>query len=342
MPARLTDRDPSRYPQLSPFEGEMRRRIWTIMVQIDGLTSYQLGLPPMILESLCDTQLPRNLHDEDFGPDSVFLPPSRPVNELTPILYVVTKADLSSVARAVFTRVVLGRTESYDEIMSLDRRLERAREAVSPRFRGFNLDDSITTPPYIMVRRYTLEMLYQKTTCMLHRHHMTLSFQQPEYNFSRSRCVSAAMSILSHHTSILRQMQTGGVLYRNTLFASSLEQADFLMASIIVCVELSSRAQHPTRRPGLDVPGSFSQQELVHALREAHRYLADSKETSNECRQAFKVLSIMLRKFSESVGGQWAQEPPSIEVVPAHPSFRDSSGWIFSQATIDSRLTRLQ
>lgn len=329
------DRDPDNYPQLSPFEGEMRRRIWSIMIQIDGLTSYQLGLPPMIQEAACDTRTPRNLQDEDFGPDSAFLPPSRPMTEFTPILYVVTKAELSAVFRTVFMRVVLGRTDSYDEIMSLDRRLESARESISPRFRGFDLADSITTAPYLMTRRYVLEMLYQKTTIMLHRHHMTMSFQQPEYSFSRSRCVGAAMSILSHHTGILRQMQDGGSLYRNQIFVSSLEQADFLLASIIVCVELSSRARHLAKSQSYEnnAQHSFSRQQLVQALQEAQRYLAEMKDSSAECRMAFNVLSAMLRKFSETVGTQRMQQEPAINVIPPYSHGDDCKLTVYSEWT---------
>jgi hypothetical protein len=38
-------RDASHFPKLSPFEGEMRRRVWTLVYVFDVLESYQLGLP---------------------------------------------------------------------------------------------------------------------------------------------------------------------------------------------------------------------------------------------------------------------------------------------------------
>lgn len=294
----------------------MRRRIWVIMVQIDGLTSYQLGLPPMIQESLSDVQKPRNLQDEDFEPDSAFLPPSRPATELTPILYVVVKADLAAVFRNVYVRVALGRTESYDEIIALDRRLESARGAVSPRFRGFDLSEFVTESPYVMIRRYMMEMLYLKTVCMLHRHHMTLSYKQPEYSFSRLRCLDASMSILKHHADILRQMQTGGLLHRNTMFASSIEQADFLLASILVCVEHRSRAQFEARPEAMEVYQRFRQGDLLAALQRSHEYLGQNKDSSKESQQAYSVLSTMLRKFSETSAAQNTQQAPAIHVVP--------------------------
>jgi len=38
-------RDASHFPNISPFEGEMRRRLWTLAYVFDVLASYQLGLP---------------------------------------------------------------------------------------------------------------------------------------------------------------------------------------------------------------------------------------------------------------------------------------------------------
>jgi hypothetical protein len=38
-------RDPSHFPNISPFDGEMRRRLWTLTYVFDVLQSYQLGLP---------------------------------------------------------------------------------------------------------------------------------------------------------------------------------------------------------------------------------------------------------------------------------------------------------
>ncbi len=166
-------RDPVSYPELSVFEGEMRRRIWALMVQLDGLTSYQLGLPPLVQEALCDTKLPRNLLDEDLGVSTTILPPSRPESELTPVSYILAKSRLSAVFRRIYIRVCLGRTAAYEEIMDLQRQLLEARNAISIRFRLSSPLSSVTVSPFLLVRRYSLELLFQKSVCILHRHHMT-------------------------------------------------------------------------------------------------------------------------------------------------------------------------
>lgn len=41
-------RDSSHYPSITPFQGEMRRRVWAAISMIDVLISFQLGLPSMV------------------------------------------------------------------------------------------------------------------------------------------------------------------------------------------------------------------------------------------------------------------------------------------------------
>ncbi|KAL3464332.1 hypothetical protein BJX64DRAFT_275832 [Aspergillus heterothallicus] len=69
-------RDGSRYPGISCFEAEMRRRIWTLVSQLDSLFSFQMGLPRMIYRGLSTT-----------------LPPSRPGTDFTPVSYLIARLD---------------------------------------------------------------------------------------------------------------------------------------------------------------------------------------------------------------------------------------------------------
>jgi hypothetical protein len=70
-------RDGSHYPNLKPFQIEMRRRIWWQAVLLDALTSEDYGCDPTLIESITDTQLPRNINDSDFGPDTLEIPDSK-------------------------------------------------------------------------------------------------------------------------------------------------------------------------------------------------------------------------------------------------------------------------
>ena len=88
-------RDPKLFPNLTPFQGEMRRRIWTFVRTADLLFSFQVALPSMIRIGDSDTELPSNLFDDEFDEDSTSLPPSRPATEATPISYMIAKGRLS-------------------------------------------------------------------------------------------------------------------------------------------------------------------------------------------------------------------------------------------------------
>src|SRR5450432_4114548 len=54
-------RDPSLHPNISVFQGEMRRRMWSAVSQHELVFSVQIGLPKAIRYAECDTQLPRNV-----------------------------------------------------------------------------------------------------------------------------------------------------------------------------------------------------------------------------------------------------------------------------------------
>ncbi|KAK3104332.1 hypothetical protein LTR53_018445, partial [Teratosphaeriaceae sp. CCFEE 6253] len=139
-------RDARHYPNITPFQGEMRRRIWAGISMIDVLISFQLGLPSMVKTITSDTQPPRNLLDRDFNLNTTVLPPSRGIEELTPSSY--TRAKLG------ITRVFANAAElshatvppTYEELMQLDRQLEEARGNVPPLLRMPDISELVTDP----------------------------------------------------------------------------------------------------------------------------------------------------------------------------------------------------
>ncbi|OTA99367.1 hypothetical protein M426DRAFT_27562 [Hypoxylon sp. CI-4A] len=62
---------------LSPFETEMRRRLWWHLIHMDFRTSDVLDTRPSLDLSYGDTQVPLNVEDEDLHPDMDELPPER-------------------------------------------------------------------------------------------------------------------------------------------------------------------------------------------------------------------------------------------------------------------------
>lgn len=88
-------RDPDKLPNISVYEGEMRRRLWHLAIQIDLLVSFYLGLPCMMHGIESDTLLPRHLMDSDFDETSTELPPARPMTDYTALTYPIHKAAIT-------------------------------------------------------------------------------------------------------------------------------------------------------------------------------------------------------------------------------------------------------
>ena len=62
---------------LSPFEIEMRRRLWWQVCILDTRASEDHGCDPTILEQAFDTKMPLNINDVDITPDMKEFPPER-------------------------------------------------------------------------------------------------------------------------------------------------------------------------------------------------------------------------------------------------------------------------
>ncbi|EJT78232.1 fungal specific transcription factor domain-containing protein [Gaeumannomyces tritici R3-111a-1] len=70
-------RDPTNFPGFSPFECEMRRRLFWYLLTMDFRAAEDQGTDLAIIDRSFDTQIPLNINDADFGPDSTELPPPR-------------------------------------------------------------------------------------------------------------------------------------------------------------------------------------------------------------------------------------------------------------------------
>ncbi|KAI0137073.1 putative C6 transcription factor [Xylariales sp. AK1849] len=77
---------------LSPFETEMRRRLWWHLVHVDFRTADVLGTRPTLDLSSGDSKMPLNVDDEDLYPDMVDPPPER--NGITSIALCLIRYEI--------------------------------------------------------------------------------------------------------------------------------------------------------------------------------------------------------------------------------------------------------
>ncbi|KAF1982279.1 putative C6 transcription factor [Aulographum hederae CBS 113979] len=82
---------------LSPFETEMRRRLWWNLVHVDYRTADLLGTRPSMDLSFGDTKPPANNEDDDFHPDMLEAPPER--TGITSIASALIRCDIIETLR---------------------------------------------------------------------------------------------------------------------------------------------------------------------------------------------------------------------------------------------------
>jgi Fungal specific transcription factor domain len=70
-------RDGSHFEHLTPFEVEMRRRIWLVLCMVDLRASEDQGAEFTITLNSSDTKLPLNINDAEFEPGTTQMPPAR-------------------------------------------------------------------------------------------------------------------------------------------------------------------------------------------------------------------------------------------------------------------------
>jgi hypothetical protein len=71
---------------LSPFETEIRRRVWWQIIVIDSMYAVTSGLKPGLLPLGCNTKAPQNVNDTDFSSESTTIKPRRGPTDMVFVL----------------------------------------------------------------------------------------------------------------------------------------------------------------------------------------------------------------------------------------------------------------
>jgi len=296
-------RDSGPYVGITVFQGEMRRRVWAAIRSMDLLFSAQVGLPPVVRPRDTNSEIPRNIYDDELFEDMKILPPSRPEDEATPTLFLINRTRLIyKLGEAVELTEVLT-CASYEEVMKLDEQARDMHDKISPHLKIRTMDESARDPSTLIMQRFTLDLLYLKITCVLHRKFLSASRANPRFNYSRRACIDASMKMLQHQATLHRECQPGGRLRNVKWFISSLTTVDFLLAAMIMCSDLYHTAR--SERQGRTQSGDmyyWSEQrrnEMIEAIETAVGIWDGLKDHSMEAYKAHGTLSVMLNELRE-------------------------------------------
>ncbi|KAK6511278.1 hypothetical protein TWF481_000199 [Arthrobotrys musiformis] len=308
-------RDPKHLGKFTPFEAEMRRRTWFWVSTFDLVFSFQYGMPGIIHDEQCDTEAPGNYGDEDFDEDTVIMPPPRPPTEFTNMLYYCHKIRMTSVFRRVIGQALALRQPDYEKIMELDRELDEVHNGIPTvlRLNGSIRESSFADASYMILHRMVLELTYHKCLCVLHRMYLTFEKENPKYAYSRRRAMESALRILDIQSDAYDESQPGGRLWDERWMVSSLTLHDFLLASMILCLDLSQK-----KNPEKSVPKCSR---CLPALQKSYRIWSEKKHTSRDALHASSILAVMLAKLkTTSSNTEQADSTNNATLFPPFPN----------------------
>jgi hypothetical protein len=293
-------RDADNFPKVSTFDGEMRRRVWNILYTFDVLHSYQEGMPSMIQQIHSDTKPPSNLLDFDFGPDTKVLPDSRPLMELSPVSYRVVKNRLSRVFAHACDLSNMTQIPDYDEVVRLEKELEVIFDETPTGLRFQSMSQAILDPPNLIFNRFKLELLFHKARCVLHRRYLLQDVVGTPRESSRRLCIDAAICILKHHEAIFMAAQDGGQLSSSRFYVASLNSADFLLAAMVLCLELHLISVAPS--PTFAGPNQDRMDDMRSLLERSHNIWKQPVNHFTDTEKAAKAMESILRKLPAANG----------------------------------------
>lgn len=295
-------RDAVHFPKsITPFAGEMRRRVWSMVLQIDFSISTQLGLPRLISQS--NTAEPRNLYDSDFDESTTEIPPSRPQTEVTPILYTLAKLRILSVGVRISDLTSEPREYSYTEVLRLDQQITEAMDSLPSSMKWESLPASLTATPLVLVQRIWLNMCIQRLKVILHKRFLVpKASERQKYAYSRSTCLTAAMKILEFQHTIDDETCPDGRLYQIRWRVSTAMTQEFLLATSVLCLYLQTHGQnkeqhpHPQQRYSLeDAEVAVQEDRIRQLLRTSLDIWLRLSADSTEARRAAEALRYALR-----------------------------------------------
>jgi hypothetical protein len=223
---------------VTPFEAEMRRRVWYFIQYYDVLFSLEHGLPPLIHEETSSTGHPTNVRDDEFDEGSAIILP-RPTTGSEPTLHCVFMSQLLPVLRQVICHALGLKTYSYSGAMSLKARLEAWYQSIPPYLRIRSIKNTAFTDlNHTVMQRILLELIYTTSVTLLYRPFLdSLVYTGQEFQTALDVCRKNAVRSVGVYVEVDHEMQKGGRLYNDQHITSSLSVNDFLITTIVSPLE---------------------------------------------------------------------------------------------------------
>ena len=319
-------RDPSNFPQLSVFQGEMRRRLWATIVELSLLTSLDSSMPLLFSLDDFDTKPPLNINDQDIDPLNNTPPIPTPVGSFTDSsIQILLLKSFPTRAEMVRLMNVFKHQQSYQTALDLVTKLrDSCREVASLLNGNGHVDSNSSLTPTEFHHKF-LDSNFHRTILLLLRPFMIQSRKDPRFYLARKLSLESSLVITSYthdptspSDSTLMRMDDFSRLNmvgRGSLKGPlSLEVIVALGFEIITQIEEESSTQHADGASlasnTLDQLARAGREPLIKRLEHVHSQLLEIIKSGQPSFKRYIILSAILTKIRAS-----DSEPSSLRPV---------------------------
>ncbi|PWY69731.1 hypothetical protein BO70DRAFT_365661 [Aspergillus heteromorphus CBS 117.55] len=305
-------RDPHRFPKMTRFWAEMRRRLWATILELDLQSSLDGGMLPTIDLDEYDCEPPSNLDDSQLTEDMVEDPVPKDPGTLTQstfqvLLYQSLPLRLH-IAKAINS---LKFTLPYDEALRLSEDLVQAMHYGLGTFHQPGSAHPYAEGKDLSFAKSLFAFLLRRSLLVLNRPFALSILRSPKFSYSRKICLESALEMLSHHEPPANDQacphlgQLSGGMFRD----------EFQHAALTVCVELHLQAgEFNTATPSTVGQSSAltslndlvrSQQEvMIGAVERTIETFGSRIGASGKGSKAFFFLSLALASVKARLSGE--------------------------------------
>ena len=178
--------------------------------------------------------------------------------------------------------------------MKLDAALHENHAEIPPSLQVRLISSSFTDPAHQVLHRLHIELVHLKSICVLHRRYLSLERSNLSFAYSRKACGDAALRMLKHQADLHAAIQPGGQFFGDGWMLSSLTLSEFLLASMITCLDLYESYKGSSTTCSEDY---MFQLEKYDALRASQGIWASRAAFSRDARRAANMIAVMLTKI---------------------------------------------
>lgn len=206
-------RDPSllKAGKTSEFHKEMRRRVWATIVEMELQASIEKGLPSSVSGLEFDCPVPANIEDEALCPAYSFPASSKPIEQYTAASYLHASRHSLAVRIALTSLLNSGKPAiSYEEVLEYDSKISSLLKCL-PQW-----SNSAGAIPSIL-----LDFQLRQFLVILHTPYARLAASDSRYTYSAISCLSAASTLITHHSALVGSGKHMLNMLRNDVFRAA-------------------------------------------------------------------------------------------------------------------------